>query len=80
MTVRNARVATRSAGTEAASSRWLQWLARSGLTARGVNYMLVGLLAVQIAVVEARGGWLRTSRAGRARSRSAPAGTISRPA
>jgi hypothetical protein len=32
-----------------ASSRWLQWLARGGLVARGVIYVLVGLLAVQIA-------------------------------
>jgi hypothetical protein len=50
MTARTARRTARSAGREAASSRWLQWLARSGLVARGVNYMLVGLLAVQIAL------------------------------
>jgi hypothetical protein len=35
----------RNAG-EAASSRWLQLIARGG---RGVNYVLVGLLALQIA-------------------------------
>jgi Domain of Unknown Function (DUF1206) len=50
MTVRSARRTARSAGQEAASSHWLQWLARGGLVARGVNYMLVGLLAVQIAL------------------------------
>lgn len=49
MTVRNARLRATSAGREAASSRWLQWLARGGLAARGLNYMLIGLLAVQIA-------------------------------
>jgi hypothetical protein len=50
MAVRTPRRTARSAGREAASSRWLQWLARGGLIARGVNYMLVGLLAVQIAL------------------------------
>src|ERR1700693_6002475 len=39
----------RSAGRDAASSRWLQWLARGGLGARGVMYLLIGVLAVQIA-------------------------------
>jgi hypothetical protein len=50
MTVRTAQRTARTAGQEAASSRWLQWLARGGLIARGVNYILVGLLAVQIAL------------------------------
>ena len=50
MTVRSARLTARSAGREAASSRWLQWVARGDLAARGVNYMLIGLLAVQIAL------------------------------
>lgn len=49
MTVRNARRTAQSTGREAAASHWLQWLARGGLVARGVNYMLIGLLAVQIA-------------------------------
>ena len=49
MTVRSARLTAKSAGHDAASSRWLQWLARGGLMARGLNYMLVGLLAVEIA-------------------------------
>lgn len=39
-----------SAGREAASSRWMRGLARAGLVARGVNYLLVGSLAVQIAL------------------------------
>jgi hypothetical protein len=38
----------KSAGRDAASSRWLEGLARGGLVARGVNYVLIGLLAVQI--------------------------------
>jgi len=50
MTARTARRRASSAGRDAASSRWLQWLARGGLAARGVNYMLVGLLAIQIAL------------------------------
>jgi hypothetical protein len=47
--VRNPRRTAQSTGREAAASHWLQWLARGGLVARGVNYMLIGLLAVQIA-------------------------------
>jgi hypothetical protein len=38
-----------SAGHEAASSQWLAVLARGGLVARGVNYVLIGILAGQIA-------------------------------
>jgi Domain of Unknown Function (DUF1206) len=49
MTVRNARRTAKFTGREAASSHWLQWLARGGLAARGVNYVLIGLLAVQVA-------------------------------
>ena len=49
MTVTRAGRTARSAGRDAASSRWLQWLARGGLVARGVIYALIGLLAVQIA-------------------------------
>jgi len=37
------------AGREAATSRWLRGLARAGLAARGVNYLLVASLAGQIA-------------------------------
>jgi hypothetical protein len=40
----------KSAGRQAASSRWLEWLARGGFVARGINYMLIGVLAVQIAL------------------------------
>lgn len=48
MTVRSAHRRVRNTGREAASSRWLAWLARAGLAARGVNYLLIGVLAVQI--------------------------------
>jgi hypothetical protein len=40
----------KSAGRQAASSRWLEWLARAGFVACGVNYLLIGALAVQIGV------------------------------
>jgi hypothetical protein len=50
MTVRTAHPHGKSAGREAATSRWLGWLARGGQAARGVNYMLIGSLAVQIAL------------------------------
>src|ERR1700730_6468538 len=50
MTVTKAGHTARSAGRDAASSRWLQWLARGGLAARGAMYLLIGGLAVQIAV------------------------------
>jgi Domain of Unknown Function (DUF1206) len=49
MTVTRAGRTARRAGRDAASSRWLQWLARGGLVARGVIYVLIGVLAVQIA-------------------------------
>lgn len=39
----------RATGREAATSRWMRGLARAGLATRGVNYVLVGSLAVQIA-------------------------------
>lgn len=48
-----ARTAARkadTAGREFASSRWLRGLARAGLAARGVNYLLVGALAVEVAL------------------------------
>lgn len=38
----------RRAGRETAGSRWFHWLSRAGLAARGVIYLLVGSLAVQI--------------------------------
>ncbi|MEU4235145.1 DUF1206 domain-containing protein [Nonomuraea sp. NPDC026600] len=40
----------KSAGRQAASSRWLEGLARGGFVACGVNYLLIGVLAVQIGV------------------------------
>jgi len=46
---RGARIAgLRGSGREAASSQWMVWLAQAGLTARGVNYLLIGALAVAI--------------------------------
>jgi hypothetical protein len=48
MAVKSANRSVRSAGRQAASSRWLEWLARGGFLARGVIYMLIGVLAVQI--------------------------------
>ncbi|MGI8329137.1 DUF1206 domain-containing protein [Actinomadura scrupuli] len=46
--MRSANRTVQEAGSEAATSRWMQWLARAGLVARGVNYVLIGILAVQI--------------------------------
>jgi Domain of Unknown Function (DUF1206) len=48
MAPRSADRGVRGPGREAASSRWMVWLARAGLTARGVNYLLIGALAVAI--------------------------------
>ena len=47
-TARKAGRKAASTGREVASSRWMRGLARAGLLARGVNYLLVGSLAVQI--------------------------------
>ena len=49
MTITSTGRTARSAGRDAAHSRSLQWLARGGMVARGVIYVLIGLLAVQIA-------------------------------
>jgi hypothetical protein len=38
----------RRTGREAAGNRWFHWLSRAGLAARGVIYVLIGSLAVQI--------------------------------
>ncbi|MCW2885739.1 MAG: hypothetical protein JWL58_2601 [Streptosporangiaceae bacterium] len=46
--MRSANRTVQQAGSDAASSRWMEWLARAGLVARGVNYVLIGILAVQI--------------------------------
>ncbi|GAA2637479.1 DUF1206 domain-containing protein [Actinomadura fulvescens] len=48
MTVKSANRGVQSAGRDAATSSWLQGLGRGGLIARGVNYILIGVLAVQI--------------------------------
>jgi len=48
MALRTADRGVQSPGREAASSRWMVWLARAGLTARGINYLLIGGLAVAI--------------------------------
>ena len=45
---RSADRGVQGSGREAASSQWMVWLARAGLTARGVNYLLIGALAVAI--------------------------------
>jgi Domain of Unknown Function (DUF1206) len=42
---REARYAARRAG----NSRYVEWLARAGFTARGVMYALIGILAIEIA-------------------------------
>ena len=42
---REARYAARKAG----NSRYVDWLARAGFTARGIMYVLIGVLAVEIA-------------------------------
>jgi hypothetical protein len=48
MTANVAGGEVRRAGREAVGSRWFHWLSRAGLVARGVIYLLVGSLAVQI--------------------------------
>src|SRR5579859_2750514 len=48
MSVKTANRSVRASGRQAASSRWLLWLARGGFVARGVTYVLIGVLAVQI--------------------------------
>lgn len=45
----------RQAGRDAAGSRWFHWLARTGLLARGVIYLLIGSLAVQIGLGDGGG-------------------------
>ena len=40
---------TRSSGRRAANSKALRWLARAGFAARGVMYIIVGWIAVQVA-------------------------------
>ena len=40
----------RSAGRSAAGSTWMAGLARAGFVARGIQYILIGIIAVQIAI------------------------------
>lgn len=49
-TVRRRSPRTRRSARQAANSRPMAWLARAGLTTRGVMYVLIGIIAVQIAV------------------------------
>ena len=42
---RDARYAARRAG----NSKYVDWLARAGFCARGVMYIIIGILAIQIA-------------------------------
>ena len=45
----NAGQTAKSAGHRAANSRALRWLARAGLAARGIMYIIVGWIAVEVA-------------------------------
>jgi Domain of Unknown Function (DUF1206) len=49
-TARRRSLRTRRSARQAANSRPMAWLARAGLTARGVMYVLIGIIAIQIAV------------------------------
>jgi hypothetical protein len=53
-TTRRRSLRTRRAARQAANSRPMAWLARAGLAARGTMYILVGVIAVQIAVQGSR--------------------------
>jgi hypothetical protein len=49
-TARRRSFRTRRAARQAANSRLMTWLARAGLAARGVMYVLIGIIAVEVAV------------------------------
>ena len=49
-TTRRRSIRARRAARQGANSRLMAWLARAGLASRGVMYVLVGIIAVQIAV------------------------------
>jgi hypothetical protein len=49
-TARRRSLRTRRSARQAANSRAMTWLARVGLASRGVMYVLIGIIAVQIAV------------------------------
>ena len=50
MSVKSANRSVRASGRQAASSRWLLWLARLGFVARGVTYVLISLAGFLISV------------------------------
>ncbi|MEO8285351.1 MAG: DUF1206 domain-containing protein [Chloroflexota bacterium] len=49
-TVKAAKDKVQQGGQEVAHSTWVEWLARIGYVARGVLYIVVGILAVQVAL------------------------------
>jgi hypothetical protein len=49
-TARRRSVRTRRAARQAANSKPMAWLARAGFAARGVMYILIGIIAVEIAI------------------------------
>jgi len=51
---RHGNIRTRMYARRAAGSPFMGWLARAGLTARGVMYVLIGIIAVQIATGSSR--------------------------
>ena len=53
--------AARQVEREVENSRWLDWLARAGLAAKGASYALVGVLAIKVAIGD---GGKATSRQG----------------
>ena len=48
-TARHKARAAKFAGRKAANSRYVDWLARAGFTARGIIYALIGILAIGVA-------------------------------
>lgn len=53
-TARRGTLRSRSRARQAANSPYLGWLARAGLAARGAMYVLIGIIAVQIATGHSR--------------------------
>ena len=69
---RGARDQDERARRAAEQPRYLAWLARAGLVARGVMYVLIGVIAIQIAIngIASAGRPHRRRPAGRAHRRS----------
>lgn len=63
-TARRRTYRTRRTGRRMANGRLMTWLARAGLAARGVMYVLVGIIAIEIAV---EGSQQQADRAGAVR-------------